>query len=224
MFLFTRRARGLRTVAALCCLFAVSACQTTAPAYFQSQSNSASRLADPELLTTPADSLPESTPSNALTSSDDKPAVVLPTASVTAGASGKRPVRHLNPESRSRRQIRRLIDLMPMAHVPVHTEQIDRHSPVRKTHPMGLAALGLAVLSYGSLLAGGSTLVLVLSLVFPLAAVLMGVASLTAIHRNRDRYRGKGWAMAAIVVGTGAMGLALVAVAALSVSRVVWEK
>lgn len=80
----------------------------------------------------------------------------------------------------------------------------------------------MGVLSFSSLfIIGGSTLTWVLGVTLPLATTLLGVASMTTIKRNQDRYRGKGWAMAAIMLGTGVLGLALVALAALSVSETI---
>lgn len=134
--------------------------------------------------------------------------------------------RHRNPESRPVTRFRRLFVTGPIAHVaPRRQTDVDIHSPARKTHRLAWVALVLAGLAYVPvLLAGASTLAWVLSLTLPLTAVLLGVASLTTINRNKDRYRGKGWAMAAVLLGTGVLGLALVAVAALSVSNVVWER
>ncbi|GAB3972933.1 hypothetical protein GCM10028806_25860 [Spirosoma terrae] len=67
----------------------------------------------------------------------------------------------------------------------------------------------------------GGTLMWILGITVPLTATLLGVASMTTIKRNQDRYRGKGWAMAAIMLGTGVLGLALIALAALSVSETI---
>lgn len=99
---------------------------------------------------------------------------------------------------------------------------IDRNSAGRKTYALALVALGVAALSLGLLFVVSSgTLMWVLSLTLPLTATLLGTASLTTIKRNQDRYRGKGWAMAAIMLGTGVLGLALVALAAISTSELI---
>lgn len=66
-----------------------------------------------------------------------------------------------------------------------------------------------------------STTFWALSLLVPIAALLLGVAGLAKINRRREEFRGKGWAMTAIMLATGALGLALVAAAALATSEIV---
>lgn len=225
MFFVARRSGGLSAVVATSLLIAVTACGPSRTAYFQPQVNAYDRSfsATAPVPIIPVDSLPA--PDAAVTDTAVASSRTTNPSTIPGSALVGRPGLHRNPDSQSKRQIRRLLDVLPIDHVPLRSAQIDRHSPGRKTHRLGLVALGLSALSYAPLLlGGGSVLAWALGLTLPLAAVLLGVASLTTIHRNKDRYRGKGWAMAAIVIATGAMGLALVAVAALSVSKVVWEK
>lgn len=66
-----------------------------------------------------------------------------------------------------------------------------------------------------------STTFWALSLLVPIAALLLGVAGLAKINRRREEFRGKGWAMTAIMLATGALGLAMVAAAALATSEIV---
>ncbi len=151
---------------------------------------------------------------------------LVPAKSSTAFPAKSLPDQHRNPESRSIKRFNRLFNPLPVAHVaPKRQTVVDQHNPARKIHRLALVALGISVLAYTPLLlVGGGTLVWVLSFILPLAAVMLGVASLATINRNKDRFRGKGWAMAAVVIGTGVLGLAMVAMAALSMSKVVWER
>lgn len=230
MLSFFRRRNGHPAVAAAACMALLSACGPARPAYFQPQSSfiehSAPRVHE---LTASADTLPPiSSPVASLESgrSGTSEAHQTPPAAPTHTAALTDPTaRHRNPDSYSRQRPNRLFGSIPVSHVAPKSQTIDRHSANRKTHRLGLVALGLSALAYAPLLlAGTGTLALVMTLTLPLAAVLLGIASLTTIRRNKERFRGKGWAMAAIVLGTGVMGMALVAIAALTVSRVVWEK
>jgi hypothetical protein len=85
-------------------------------------------------------------------------------------------------------------------------------------------SLAGAIVSQGLLLFGAASGTLwLLAVTLPLASVLVGIAGLAKISRRREEYRGKGWAMSAIMLATGALGLALVAAAALATSEVVWK-
>lgn len=229
MLLFRWRSGSHLAVAMTSVLALLSGCGPTRYAYFQPQHNAVHHLA-PALadLTASIDTLPVANEISLLEprSSTDANVVSVPSASsarVTARATLF--TRHSNPDSYHTKRINTLLSTIPIAHVAPRRHLIDRHSANRKTHPLALVALGLSVIAYAPLvLTGTGTLLWVIGLTLPLAAVLLGVASLTTINRNKDRYRGKGWAMAAIVLGTGVLGLALLAAAALSVSKVLWEK
>ncbi|MFD2570898.1 DUF4190 domain-containing protein [Spirosoma soli] len=211
----------------------LSGCGPSRYAYFQPQRNAphhqAPALAD---LTASADTLPDQ--ASPISLRTDKPTALKEVAepaapvrqmSAVASQASTHSTRHSNPDSYPTRRINTWFSKIPVAHVAPRTHTIDRNSTNRKTHPLALVALGLSVLAYAPLLlAATGTAMWVLSVTLPLAAILLGVASVTTIKRNKDRYRGKGWAMAAIVLGTGVLGLALVAIAALSLSNLVWEK
>ncbi|WP_460981021.1 hypothetical protein [Spirosoma fluminis] len=231
MFPVTWRSGRSHAVAVASVLALLSGCGPTRYAYFQPQRNAIERLASPSNeLVASADTLPEASPISMHTSTEasnidaESPASTPATATrypaLTLRISASR---HLNPENHSPKRLGRLFRSIPAAHVAPRMQAIDHNSTNRRTHPLAVIALGVSVLGYVPLLlAASGTLVWVLSVTLPLAAVLMGAASLTTINRNKDRYRGRGWAMAAIMLGTGMLGLALVAIAA--VSKVVLQK
>lgn len=83
-------------------------------------------------------------------------------------------------------------------------------------------SLARAIVSQGLLLLGTATcMVWLLTVILALASVLVGVSGLAKISCQREDYRGKGWAMSAIMLATGALGLALVAAAALATSEAI---
>ena len=206
------------------------ACSPTRNGYFLPQTNAVAHLTvDIDKRIVPVDTVPtlaKETDANPVrqpaTAISDS---VLVSALRTAPTKSS-PYQHRNPESRTVKGFNRLFNSVSIAHVaPGRQTAFDQHSPARKIHPLALVALGISVLAYAPLLvAGGGTLVWVASFILPLAALMLGVASLATINRNKDRLRGKGWAMAAVIIGTGVLGLAMVALAALSMSKVIWEK
>ena len=97
-------------------------------------------------------------------------------------------------------------------------------STKRKVPGTVKVSLAGAIVSQGLLLLGTATgAVWLLTILLPLASVLLGVAGLAKISHRREDYRGKGWAMSAIMLATGALGLALVAAAALATSEAIWK-
>ncbi len=84
------------------------------------------------------------------------------------------------------------------------------------------AFIGSAVSYLGSTLSmpGGWLWIVVTTL--PLLSALIGVAGLTKIQTNREQYSGKAWAISAILLGTGVIGMAWVALAALASSKAFW--
>lgn len=234
MIFFLSWRSGFQRVAVVLSIVAVlSACSPVRQGFFRPQTNAASRLTtDAGERVVPADTVP--TPAEETEAHPAKPPTTTvsdrvgePTPASPSITPPTKPLsyQHRNPESRSIRRLSRLFTPIPIAHVaPKRQTAFDQHNPARKVHRLALVALGLGVLAYIPLLVvNGGTLVWVLSFVLPLAAVMLGVASLATINRNKDRFRGKGWAIAAVMVGTGVLGLALVALAALSTSKMVWE-
>jgi hypothetical protein len=204
----------------------LSGCGPTRYAYFQPQANAFQRAAPPlNSLTASVDTLPAPTEISLLENRSSNEVAVLSTHQAQTVTTETNVVRHRNPDSYQPKRIHHLFSSIPLAHVAPKRQMIDRHSTSRKTHPLAILGLSLSALAYiPLLLTSAGTFLWVLGLILPLAAVLLGVASLTTINRNKERYRGKGWAMAAILLGTGVLGLALVAAAALSVTKVLWEK
>ncbi|QJW91373.1 hypothetical protein HNV11_19320 [Spirosoma taeanense] len=234
MFLLRSQSGGRRHAFLLSIVLLVSGCGPARYAYYQSQATTFEHQ-KPGLavLTASTDTLPRSADlSEALARpvSDEPGAVAEPIPSVSrsaskAGLADEKSSRHRNPDSYQGHRFSRLLGAVTAAHVAPKSHQIDRHSTSRKTYKPALIALGLAVLSFGLLFVpGGTTMAWVLAVSVPLSATLLGVASLTTINRNKEHYRGKGWAMGAILLGTGVLGLALVAMAALSISKIVWER
>lgn len=94
----------------------------------------------------------------------------------------------------------------------------------RRIPTLSWIALAGSLLPYGVLVFSLTTgFGWALAMAFSLGSILAGVASLSKISRNPEKYRGKGWAISAILLATGFMGIALLALAALSTSRVIWE-
>lgn len=94
----------------------------------------------------------------------------------------------------------------------------------RRVPTLSRVALVGSLLPYGILLFSlTSGFAWAAAMVFSLGSVLAGIAGLSKISRNPEKYRGKGWSVSAILLATGFMGIALLALAALSTSRVIWE-
>ncbi|MCY7359412.1 MAG: hypothetical protein LH609_18540 [Rudanella sp.] len=110
-----------------------------------------------------------------------------------------------------------IVDYAPQREQPVLTTK-------RKVPGIVKGAMVGGILSQGLLVFGTATGALwFLTIILPLASVLIGIAGLAKISRRREEFRGKGWAMSAIMLATGALGLALVAAAALATSEVIWK-
>lgn len=219
------------SVVAILAIAMLSGCGPAHYAYFQPQRNAISHSrASPisDKITEEADTLvPQIATISSGESTLDSPVTTAASATsfTTPTARAKFTVdatHHRNPDSYHTRRSRGWFRSLPLGHVAPRTHMIDRNSAGRKTYALALVALGVAALSLGSLFVVSSgTLMWVLSLTLPLTATLLGTASLTTIKRNQDRYRGKGWAMAAIMLGTGVLGLALVALAVISTSELI---
>ena len=96
-------------------------------------------------------------------------------------------------------------------------------STKRRTPVLAHGAFAGGLLSYAASalsITGGWMWVIATTL--PLLTALVGVMGLTKINRNREQYRGKGWAISAILLGTGVLGMIWVALFALASSKVLW--
>lgn len=227
MFVVFWRRNSHLVCIAIALLGFLSGCGPARYAYFQPQQNDFQRLQSTSSLPVLADTVPAP---SAVLPENSASFVTAPLPITTVAPKSDPPsvpttvnsVIHRNPDSYHNQRFNKWFRSLPVAHVAPKTQLIDRHSRSRKTYKLALVALGMGVLSFSSLfIIGGSTLTWVLGVTLPLATTLLGVASMTTIKRNQDRYRGKGWAMAAIMLGTGVLGLALVALAALSVSETI---
>ncbi|KAB7730971.1 hypothetical protein F5984_09060 [Rudanella paleaurantiibacter] len=133
-----------------------------------------------------------------------------------------------NPEAREPKRAAWLREWSVKSN-PTVTEFAPRHEvpvPTAKRRVPGLAKASVVggILSQGLVLFGtASGFVWVLAIMVPLASILLGVAGLAKLTRRRDEFRGKGWAMSGILLATGAIGLALMAAAALATSEVIWK-
>lgn len=206
-------------MAAGCLALLLWGCQSPRYAYFQPTSVARSPVLPTTTLQS-ADTLPVARQRFVTSSVSDR--YVSSSGRSVAVSAG----RHRNPDSAPKPRLAHLLrSSEPVPHVAPQRQLTDWHSPKRKTYKPAVAALGVAILSVGVFFVPLTTpLAWGLAAAMPLTATLLGVASLTTISRNRDRFRGKGWAMAAILIGTGIVGMSLLALAALSASNVVWEK
>jgi len=133
-----------------------------------------------------------------------------------------------NPESRESNR-KSWLQRLNVNNDPTTAEYTPRRevpvlSTKRKIPGIVKASLAGGILSQGLLLLGmASGTIWILAITLPLASVLLGIAGLAKISRQREEYRGKGWAMSAIMLATGALGLALVAAAALATSETIWK-
>ena len=100
----------------------------------------------------------------------------------------------------------------------------DEH-PSKRRVPKGVFyALAGSVLPYGMfILAPVAPWVWLLSLTLPLASMLVAAGSLAKIRRNKTQLRGRGWAALALILATSFVGMALVSLAALATSGILWE-
>ncbi|OIN58672.1 hypothetical protein BLX24_14000 [Arsenicibacter rosenii] len=109
---------------------------------------------------------------------------------------------------------------------PVETGYV-REKPVvagkRRTPVLAHGAFaGSAVSCLVSTLSVSGGWIWVVVTTLPLLSALIGVAGLTKIQKNREQYSGKAWAISAILLGTGVIGMAWVALAALASSKAFW--
>lgn len=159
-----------------------------------------------------------------------QPTVAIAADAGPAHSPAYRPKAHhvRNPEAREPKRAAWLRELSVKSN-PTVTEFAPRHEapvPTTKRRVPGLAKASVVggILSQGLVLFGtASGLVWVLAIMVPLASILLGVAGLAKMTRRRDEFRGKGWAMSGILLATGAIGLALMAAAALATSEVIWK-
>jgi hypothetical protein len=183
-----------------------------------------------ESRSTPADTIPVES-----WVSEHRPATVGSTASESQSEANHRPALHKpkanhvrNPEARESKKAQWLRQIS-VVNNPSVAEFAPRHeAPVvttkRRVPGLVKASLAGGIASHGLLLLGAaSSTIWILAMLVPLASILLGVAGLAKIARRRDEYRGKGWAMSAIMLATGAIGLAMVAAAALATSEIVWK-
>ncbi len=151
-----------------------------------------------------------------------KPAVV--NMALLAGV----PVRHGNPDLSTPRRPAWLYttQLMTGSQTSYTASQvIPDELPSKRRVPRGVFyALAGSALPYGLFLFSPlAPWVWVLSLTLPLASMLVATGSMAKIRRNKTQFRGRGWAALALILATSYVGMALVTLAALATSGILWE-
>jgi hypothetical protein len=152
--------------------------------------------------------------------------VARPTTSVALPVGA--PVRHGNPDLSPPRRAAWLYtsQLMTGSQTSYTANQIiPDELPSKRRVPRGVFyALAGSALPYGFFLFSPlAPWVWVLSLTLPLASMLVATGSLSKIRRNKTQFRGRGWAALALVLATSYVGMALVTLAALATSGILWE-
>ncbi|MBO0929658.1 hypothetical protein [Fibrella aquatilis] len=223
-------------------LLCLGGCRTAPPAFFSpaqpayvpSLMQAPDRVTQapaPAQLPTPA---PASEPVEAHYSATQRTAApslsarLLPPAHTPYSALAMASIRHSNPDLTVSRKPAWLYrsQLMAGSQSTYTASQIipDVH-PSKRRVPKGVFyALAGSVMPYGLfILAPVSPWVWVLSLTLPLASMLVATGSLAKIRRNKSQFRGRGWAALALILATSFVGMALVTLAALATSGILWE-
>lgn len=193
--------------------------------HYQRPGHAYESLPEPTLLIIP-DTLPAATSPREFPSLPDHQTAT----NYTAGLPGYHPApTHIqNPEAHESKR-KGWLHKISLNTDPATTDYaLRREAPLlstkRKVPALVKVSLAGAVVSQGLLLLGAASGTLwLLAVTLPLASVLVGIAGLAKISRRREDYRGKGWAMSAIMLATGALGLALIAAAALATSEAIWK-
>ncbi|GAA4398204.1 hypothetical protein GCM10023187_08620 [Nibrella viscosa] len=217
----------------------MSACSPSNYPFFQPQSgfrHQASAITHPSVA--PADTLPNTAPAipSALPVSPqtraetETPVGRLTEVPASVGSPKPRisPVLSRNPDvpQRPRSPVFSWGETESVQYVAKKLTPAERkaYNKTRRVPTLNWLALAGSLVPYGILILSlTSGFAWVAGMVFSLGSVLAGIAGLTKISRNPEKYRGKGWAISAILLATGFMGVALLALAALSTSRVIWE-
>lgn len=211
---------GLLALGMLCLL----GCKPTQTAFFQRTSPTAFLTrelpASPPELTARIDTLPAAAPLG-ISSLSPSP------ATNTVLASANRPVRHANPDAQPLRRRTWLTQkvLFAPSGESYTAQRLPIDGPAKRAVPKGAVyALAGSALPYGLLLVNSlPAWAWWLSLSLPVASLFLATGALTKIRRNKTQYRGKGWAIAAMLLATSYLGMVLVAAAALATSGVLWE-
>lgn len=214
--LFATFKTGLLALGTLC-LFG---CRPTQTAFFKpTTATSFTPVSGPDRLVQ-IDSLPviPPAPDQALTQAGPPPVVA---------ATNATSARHANPDAQPTRR-RTWLDqrvLFAQSGESYTAQRLPIDVPAKRTVPKGAVyALAGSALPYGLLLINSLPVwAWWLSLSLPVASLFLATGALTKIRRNKPQYRGKGWAIAAMLLATSYLGMVLVAVAALTTSGVLWE-
>lgn len=171
-----------------------------------------------------------------LVEADTVPAASLASVRGGAGAAAPSPAarfanaapaRHANPDAQPTRR-RTWLDqrvLFAPSGENYTAQRLPIDVPAKRAVPKGAVyALAGSALPYGLLLINSvPAWAWWLSLSLPVASLFLATGALTKIRRNKAQYRGKGWAIAAMLLATSYLGMVLVAVAALATSGILWE-
>ncbi|MEZ0607008.1 hypothetical protein ACAW74_00770 [Fibrella sp. WM1] len=202
---------------ALCGFFLLT-CRTGQLAYFQSTPTHVSAVEqalEPSPIAT-VDSLPLA---------DRVATTAAPSHTLPPAAAAQ--VRHANPDAqptRRRTWLHQSVMFAPAGDTYTAPRLPSTFTTKRAVPKGAVYALAASVLPYGLLLFRSlPNWAWLASLALPVASLFMATGALAKIRRNRGQYRGKGWAIAALLLATGYMGMVLYAVAALATSGILWE-
>lgn len=210
-----------RAFLALSALFLLN-CRTTQFAYVQPT----------HAYLAPTESAPASLPltdAKATNESGDRPSI-LAQPTVLVGDPVDKAVllpRHQNPDAQSAK--RRSWLHQSLLYVPsgehYTAPRFIATVNTKRTVPKGtIYALAGGALPYGLFLVDKLPVwAWWMSLALPVASLFLATGSLAKIRRNREQFRGRGWAVAAMLLATSYLGMVLYAVAAIAASGVLWE-
>lgn len=193
----------------------VSACRPAGYALLQSQPHTFARNTVPEPEPAPVQPLSPV----ALSTVRPDSVVVPPAPSLVIQPAA----RHLQNPDHSTQKPRKVWLQQTGLLSPVETGYV-REKPVmtgkRRTPVLAHGAFAGSAVSYlASTLSTPGGWIWVVVTTLPLLSALIGVAGLTKIQKNREQYSGKAWAISAILLGTGVIGMAWVALAALASAK-----
>lgn len=206
----------------------VSACHPSGYAFLQPQHHLYPYYSTSEVPLASRDTVPESSVTLPVTISMG----TIPAAQPPSDNAVSRPViqpqlAHIrNPDASTKKPTKRWLTQSGLLASTATTYVYERPTALvakRRTPVLAQGAFAGGLLSYAaSTLSAAGGWMWIIATTLPLLTALVGVAGLTKISRNREQYRGKGWAISAILLGTGVLGMIWVALFALASSNIIW--
>ena len=216
------------TLAGVVLIGVVSACRSSGYAFLQPQHHVSPSYSASEMPPASRDTVPKSSVTlPAIIAMGTTPAAHPPSADAVTQPAVQARLAHIrNPDASTKKPTKRWLTQSGLLASTATTYVYERPTaPVakRRTPVLAHGAFAGGLLSYvaSTLSATGGWMWLVAT-TLPLLTALVGVAGLTKISRNREQYRGKGWAISAILLGTGVLGMIWVALFALASSNIIW--